>query len=204
MSSILLQHPKNPKAGPNWRAKKGDLWDFLTSIVAKHQKIEGGSFGEFFPKKVSQCRKTKGGPFSLAQYCMLSFWFSSLGEIVQFDTLKLRRSLRTIMVSSRGLMKRRARMNRFHLFIANICKYNVYIMYIPGCNCCQLLLWSVEEEVAGVLVGDFCHVAQHVLLGDDAQQAAVVGHQQSAQPQLDEHVQHRVHRRLHSPVTGVD
>ena len=32
----------------NWRAKRGILSHFLTSIVAKHQKIEGGSFGDFF------------------------------------------------------------------------------------------------------------------------------------------------------------
>ena len=40
--------------------------------LAKHQKIEGGPFGENFSgKKVSQCRKNlKGGPFSLSRYGM--------------------------------------------------------------------------------------------------------------------------------------
>ena len=47
----------------NWRAKRGILSHFLTSIVAKHQKIEGGPFGEkVSEKKVSQGRKKlKGG-----------------------------------------------------------------------------------------------------------------------------------------------
>ena len=44
-------------AGP-WNAKRGILLHFLTSIVAKHQKIERGPLGEkLFSKKVSQCRK---------------------------------------------------------------------------------------------------------------------------------------------------
>ena len=38
------------------------------------------------------------GPFSLARYCMLReknaklFWLSSLGQMVQFDTIKIRRT----------------------------------------------------------------------------------------------------------------
>ena len=41
--------------------KGGTQSDFSTSIVAKHQKIEGGHFGGKM-KKVSQCRKKlKGG-----------------------------------------------------------------------------------------------------------------------------------------------
>ena len=53
--------------------KGGTLSDFLTSIVAKHQKkIEREPLEEKFRKKVSQCRKKlKGGPFNLARYCML-------------------------------------------------------------------------------------------------------------------------------------
>ena len=103
-------------------AIRGTILDFLTAIVAKHQKIEGGPFGEkFFWEKISQClknpkgghfgifhhpfcrqtskklkeknskkksqrrKKLKGGPFSLARYCMLRgkqekpFWLSLLG-----------------------------------------------------------------------------------------------------------------------------
>ena len=29
-----------------WRTKRGEPFAFLTSVVAKHQKIEGGPFGE--------------------------------------------------------------------------------------------------------------------------------------------------------------
>ena len=73
MSSILLQYPKNPKVKPKWREKRGTRSDFLTSIVAKHQKTEGDPLEKFFFfEKKSQCRKkTERGPFSLARYCML-------------------------------------------------------------------------------------------------------------------------------------
>ena len=71
---------------------------FNIHSVAKHQKIEGGPFGEFFPEKVSQCRKKLKG--DLARYGMLQvcymvcygkqeklFGFSSLGQIVQFGSI---------------------------------------------------------------------------------------------------------------------
>ena len=63
MSSILLQYLKIPKVRANWRAKRGTISDFLTSIVAKHQKIEGGPFGEkSFPKKsLAVPKKTERG-----------------------------------------------------------------------------------------------------------------------------------------------
>ena len=45
---------------------------FNIHSVAKHQKFEGGHFGEKKSKKASQCqRKLGAGPFSLARYCML-------------------------------------------------------------------------------------------------------------------------------------
>ena len=47
-SSILIQYPKN----------SGTLLDFLTSIVAKHQKVEGGIF---FKKSLTMPKKLKGG-----------------------------------------------------------------------------------------------------------------------------------------------
>ena len=52
---------------------KGEpLGFFSIHSVAKHQKMEGGPFGEFFFQKKSQCRKKlKRGPFSLFRYCML-------------------------------------------------------------------------------------------------------------------------------------
>ena len=75
------------------KLKGGTFWDFSTSIVAKFQKIEGGSFGEFFPKKsLTIPKKTERGfvPFSLVRYCMLRgkpFRFSFLGEQQQYKTL---------------------------------------------------------------------------------------------------------------------
>ena len=57
----------------------------IHSVAKLQKKIEGGPFGG---KKVAQCRKkSKGGPFGLVRYCMLRgkpFWFSSLGQHVQF------------------------------------------------------------------------------------------------------------------------
>ena len=54
-------------AGP-WRAERGTLSSFLTSIVLQNiKKIEGGPFGDIenLSKKVSQCqKKLKGGSFS--------------------------------------------------------------------------------------------------------------------------------------------
>ena len=57
------QYPKNPNGNGTGALKGGTLSDFLTSIVAKHQKIEGDPLGKFSSKKVSQCRKKlKGDP----------------------------------------------------------------------------------------------------------------------------------------------
>ena len=55
------------------KIERRDLLGFFNiHSVAKHQKIEGGPWGFFFEKKVSQCRKKlKGGPFSLSRYCIL-------------------------------------------------------------------------------------------------------------------------------------
>ena len=76
------QTHENPKP-PKWRArcplartpgalKGGTFSYFLTSIVAKHQKIEGGPFGEFSSKKsLTMPKNSKWRPFSLSRYCML-------------------------------------------------------------------------------------------------------------------------------------
>ena len=54
------------------KTERGTLWDFSTSILSQNsKKIEGDPLGKKFPKKVSQCRKKKGGPFGLARYGML-------------------------------------------------------------------------------------------------------------------------------------
>ena len=63
---------------------------------AKQQKkLKGGPFGEIFPKKVSQCRKKieRGDPLvSPGMVCYAGkqekpFWFSSLGQMVQFGAI---------------------------------------------------------------------------------------------------------------------
>ena len=71
LQSILLHYPKNPKVGPNWRAggplayprraKRDTFSDFLTSIFAKHQKIEGGPFRDFFPESLTMPKTTEKG-----------------------------------------------------------------------------------------------------------------------------------------------
>ena len=83
----LLQKPKNPKFGPNWRAKRWELfgifqrfcrktskcqkkleqwtlWSFSTSIVSQNiKKIEGGSFVEIFSEKYHNAEKMELGTF---------------------------------------------------------------------------------------------------------------------------------------------
>ena len=43
----LLQHPKNPKVRPNWRAR-GTLWNVSSILSQIIKRIEGGPFGEIF------------------------------------------------------------------------------------------------------------------------------------------------------------
>ena len=62
MSSIFSSTRKTQKLKRMGALKGETLSDFLTSIVAKHQKIEGGPFGNFFPKS-HNTEKLKRGPF---------------------------------------------------------------------------------------------------------------------------------------------
>ena len=93
------------------KLKGGRLWDFSTSIQSQNsEKIEGDPLGIFFRKK-SQCRKKmKGGPFSLVRYCMLRgkpFWFSSLGQQVQFGVfLKFCRTFGIPILVTSGISKK--------------------------------------------------------------------------------------------------
>ena len=119
----LLQKPKNPKVGPNWRAKRWELfgifqrfcrktskcqkkleqwtlWSFSTSIVSQNiEKIEGRPFVEIFSEKYHNAEKNGSGDLSVPPgiVCYAKknfFWFSLLGQMVQFDTMKLRRTFR--------------------------------------------------------------------------------------------------------------
>ena len=69
--------------------------------MAKHKKIEGGPFGEFFVQKKSyNAEKTEGGPFSLYRYGMLRgkrknhFGLVRPGQMIQFGTTKFCRTFK--------------------------------------------------------------------------------------------------------------
>ena len=98
-TSILSQNIKKSKGGNFFRKKisvpkktvRGTLWDFPTSILTQNsKKIEGGLFGGIFFEKKSRCAEKKGDPLvSPGMVCYAEkqekpFWFSSLGQIVQF------------------------------------------------------------------------------------------------------------------------
>ena len=80
------------------------------------KKFKRDPLGKFCFRKVSQCRKKlKEGPFGLARYCMLSgkkeetfnvFWFSSLGQMVQFDTTKFGRTFKNYFGQFVGIEKK--------------------------------------------------------------------------------------------------
>ena len=54
------------------KIERSDLLGFFNiHSVAKHQKVEGGPFGENFSKKSHNAEKNKGGPFSISRYGML-------------------------------------------------------------------------------------------------------------------------------------
>ena len=76
------------------KTERGDpLGFFNIHSVAKHQKNAGKPFGEkIFRRNDSQCRKQmKGGPLVLPGMVTEKqgklFWSSSLGQMVQFDTI---------------------------------------------------------------------------------------------------------------------
>ena len=92
----LARAPGALKSHNAEKLKGWTLWDFSTSILSQNiKKMQGDPLGKFFfEKKVSQCRKKmEAGPFGLARYGMLRgkqekpFWFSSLGQIVQFGAI---------------------------------------------------------------------------------------------------------------------
>ena len=94
------------------KLKGWTLWEFSTSILSQNvKKLKGDPFGKiFFPEKKSHnAEKTeRGDPLvSPGMVCYAgkqekAFWFSSLGQIVQFGAKIF---CRTILVSSGGLKK---------------------------------------------------------------------------------------------------
>ena len=94
--------------------KRGTRWDFSTSILSQNfKKIERDPLGKLvFRKKVTIPKKLKGGPFvspDIGCYAVKKgkpFWFSSLGEQLQFGALKFCKSFgRAILVTS-GVSKK--------------------------------------------------------------------------------------------------
>ena len=88
---------------------------FNIHFVAKHQKIEGGTlWGKFFSrKKVSTPKKTvRGDPLvSPAMVCYAGkqekpFWFSSLGQIVQFGAIIFCRTFVELFWSVQVVLKK--------------------------------------------------------------------------------------------------
>ena len=71
------------------KIERGDpLGFFNIHSVAKHQKNAGGPFGKKIPKKcLAVPKKMKGGYGMLRRKTGKTFWSSSLGQMVQFDTI---------------------------------------------------------------------------------------------------------------------
>ena len=79
------------------KTERGDpLGFFNIHSVAKHQKMQGGPFGEiFFSKKISHSAEKNERGESLISPGMVCyaekqekpFWFSSLDQIVHFDAI---------------------------------------------------------------------------------------------------------------------
>ena len=83
-------------------ATEGTLWDFWTFLSQNIKKIERVTIWclwKFF-FLFEHRKKTERGPLDLARYCLLRgkkekpFWFDSLGQMIQFDTIKFVRSFR--------------------------------------------------------------------------------------------------------------
>ena len=90
--------------------KRGPLGSFNIHSVAKHQKIEGGSFGNFFFKKNLTMPKEKiergislvfPGMVCYAEKEEKPFWFSSQGQMIQLATIKFCRTFVELICSVR-------------------------------------------------------------------------------------------------------
>ena len=88
----------------------------IHSVASQNsKKIEGGPYGEiFFRKKVSQCRKKtlRGDPLvSPGMVCYAGkqenpFWFSSLGQMVQFGAIIFCRTFVELFWSVQVVLKK--------------------------------------------------------------------------------------------------
>ena len=88
---------KIPKKSYNAeKTERRDPWDFSTSILSQNiKKLEGDILGIFFRKKCHNAKKLKRDPLvSPGTVCYAEkekkpFWFSSLGQMIQFGTIKI-------------------------------------------------------------------------------------------------------------------
>ena len=95
------------------KTERGTLWGFSTSILSQNsKKLNGDPLGKKFPEKsLAVPKKWKGDPLvSPGMVCYAGkqekpFGFSSLGQMMQFETIKF---CRTILVSSCGLKKKKS------------------------------------------------------------------------------------------------
>ena len=83
------------------KLKWGTLWDLSTSLLSQNiKKLKGGPFGGFvFEKSLTMPKKTemRRPLVSPAMVCYAEkkeklFWFSPLGQMSQFGTIKLCRT----------------------------------------------------------------------------------------------------------------
>ena len=136
----LVEKNRNKVSMP--KKLKGGLWHFSTSILSQNiKKIERGPLGIVFSrKKVSQCRKklegyhlVSPGIVCYAEKEKKPFWFSSLGEMIQFGTINIRRTFEnyfgqfvwiekieekeSLIIVAFHFMKRRLKINIRKVFI---------------------------------------------------------------------------------------
>ena len=103
--------------------ERRDPFEIFQHPFAKYQKIEGGPFGaKKFPKEVQLFRKKlKGDPLVspgiVSRKKEQPFWFSSLGQMLQYDIIKF---CITILASSCGLKKRLTIIVAFHFMNSEV------------------------------------------------------------------------------------
>ena len=87
---------------PKKNQKGGPIWNFSTSLLSQIiKKLKQDTLVKTISKtNPTMPKNLKGGPFSLARYCILrgkrrkTFWFSSPGQIIHFGTIKFRRTFK--------------------------------------------------------------------------------------------------------------
>ena len=103
------------------KLKRGTLWGFSTSILTQNsKKIEGGAFGEKNSNKKSRsAEKNERGDLlvSPGMVCYAEkkqekhFWFSSLGQIVQFGAIIFCRTFKNYFGQFVWMEKRKSHYN---------------------------------------------------------------------------------------------